>query len=320
MNDELALLWACLDTPAPLFSQATITSWPAVVRDWLVSSQILRETTAASQIACPACEDGHVEEVIQVSDASPARYYIPCPENLRVEIDPEDLRRWTVDFDALAANTARALCLAGEPMLTIPGRLWQLGRTSMLGTTRGVVFVRRLDEPDAAHVVAELDRSGRDIVLVPRHVPDERIWPGRVPAVIPLSQVATLEDESVLLDVVALTEMIAEADRAAHTIGGLTVTDAELNSIVKRKVKAAQKSALTDDAIVAAYKIHGTARATEEALKAEGYEIDHSTIARKVKQAEEAEELRETLDSGSIGRSVASQPCDRGKKIDQYRK
>lgn len=318
MNDVLGLLLQAADDVGRSFDHSVMATWPPGALEELQRLKFLRRSAGGLYATCPNCSNVHGEPVSIVGD----QYFISCPESMIVEVEPEMCESWEVDPSGFASAVHRVLQLKGKPKEVMPDRLWKLGRTSWPAggrSTREVVFARRMYERDASSVVAHLDAGGRAIVLVPHVPPDKGIFPGRVPAVITLSQVATIEDRSLCLDVLAMAEAVKDADRAASMIGGLTLTERELNAVIRRHVKAEQKATLTDDAVVQAYKIHQNARATAEALRKEGYPIHHSTVARKVKAAEEAGELRETRDSASVGRSVASRRSDRAKKFIERR-
>ncbi|MCC6909088.1 MAG: hypothetical protein IT430_14185 [Phycisphaerales bacterium] len=320
LNEILQLLIVAADDVGRVFDYAEIRTWPPGTLDQFRRLRLLRPSSGGLMAPCPNCLDAHTETVTVFEESDGRRrYFIPCPESLRVEVTAEMCCGWQVDVEALASLIAVSIGLHGAKAM-VPGRLWRLGRTKWKDGTRQVLFATRLIDDDASSVVCHVGTHGRDIVLVPHLIPERCLWPGLVPAVIPLTRVATLSSNGIELDLVAMVETVAEANRLAHTIGGLTLTDRELNSVVRRHVKAEKSASLTDEAIVAAYQAHGTVRQTAEALKAEGFKIHPATVARKVKQAQEAGELRETLDTPSVGRTVASQPRDRGKKMSQYGK
>jgi len=316
VTDFDSLFWASFDTVNPVFSHSAVEQWPADQFKLLLKLGLIEQTASATYVVCPECPSGHDEEVITVAAADGRlTFWIRCPEALRVEIPASDLERWTIDFDCAADAISESLSLSGRRSVRIPSRLWRLGRTEHRGSQRDVFLARGLAWLDGEHIASEIRGVGRPIVLIGDSLPHGRVLNLPKLTLAPLSQAATVSEHGLDLDAVAMFELIIEADRAAHTIGGLTLSDRELNSMIRRQIDAHQKSTLTDDAIVAAYKIFGTARATEEALRKEGFEVDHSTIARKVKKAEEANELRSEMDSASVARTVASRSCDRQQKI-----
>ena len=187
--------------------------------------------------------------------------------------------------------------------------------------TRPVVFVRRLGDADASELVERVSMDGRTIVLVPNHVPDDRIWPGKKPPVIPLSDVLFWNDGVVELDGGILLDIVRVADDTPCMAGGLEITHEDLQVMIRRQVKADKKTALTDEAMLQALKMHGgNARAAARALNEEGYPVHHSTVSRKLKRFRETHDIDREDDSASVARTVASQPRDRGKKMSQYGK
>ena len=116
MSDPLELLWTSVETDNPTFTAEDLRRWPAGTADRLIGLGLLRLTTSATHVTCPACDEGHVEEVLpRKGDDGKVRFFIRCPEALRVEVPDDLLLQWTVDFDALADGLAKALTLKGHP-------------------------------------------------------------------------------------------------------------------------------------------------------------------------------------------------------------
>ena len=163
-------------------------------------------------------------------------------------------------------------------------------------------------------------QHGRDIVLVPHHVPDERLWPQRIPPVIALSQVASCDAAGLVVDTTVMAEAVVEIDRlnsAKHAIG----TDRTGQRIVQRAVKAEIKSLVSDDALVAAYKQHGSYRKAAEALSAQTEtKITKDVVRRAVERQGGIKEVMQEHDTPSVSRIVASHRRDRAKKMSQYGK
>jgi len=156
-------------------------------------------------------------------------------------------------------------------------------------------------------------------VLVPHHVPDERVWQGTVPAVVPLTEVMSWEGEQPILDVMALVDAVETADRRAGQAAALSL-DAGGKKMVRRQVKAEIKSLLTDDAMVAAYKEHGSLRKAADALTDQtGQKISKDKVGRAIERRGGLAEILAEGDSPSVARTVASQRRDRAKKFVERR-
>lgn len=82
MGDLLSRLWACFDSSEPLFSAREVASWPDGQAQWLQERGVLCATTSASRVGCSCCPSGHVEDVLEVPDADPPRFFIACPESV----------------------------------------------------------------------------------------------------------------------------------------------------------------------------------------------------------------------------------------------
>jgi len=321
-DDLLRLLLAAADDLGREFNHAEIARWPINALPNFESMELLRASSGGLFAPCPNCDNGHIEPVVvRIEPGGGKRFFIWCPEDLRVEVTAEMCRSWEVDPDGLAHAMAAALDLKGSPKAIVPDRLWRLGRIPWGGKTREVVLARRMRDNDAATIAAHIGAGGRAIVLAPNLLPDDRIWPGHVPAVIALSRVATVEIDRILIDGVALMETVAEADALAESRSVLPVDPEIKKQVVRGQVKAEIKGQLEDDVLVAAYLEHGSGDKAAEALtKQLERPISRDRVYRAVNRAREAGELSSPGDSPSIAWTFASQPRDRGKKIDQYRK
>lgn len=320
MNHSLSILWACFDTTDPLFSASEFESWPTADRKWLRESGVLKETTAATAIACPSCEDGHVEEVLELPDSNPRRFFIPCPEEVRVEVDIEHLRQWTVDLDIVASLISAALSLTGGVMPVTPGRLWRLGTTKMGPTSREVLLLRRPDAADGARIAAHVGQTGRPIVLFAGGEPPASIWPGRTPACIALSRVVSHDGSAVQVNAILLHELVSHADDLQSQMNAIPIDPKGRKLIVRRQLKAELSSHLADSNLLAAYRQHGSMREAAKALTAErGTPITKDMIQRAVARAGGAKAVMNSEDSESVVRTVASQRRDRGTKVVKIR-
>lgn len=320
--DLFRMLLVAADAPGALFDHAEVSRWPKHALDDLLHAHLVRPSQTGLTAPCPHCDDHHVETVTVVAptdDDGKPRYFICCPESLKIEVAEEMCRGWEVDLDGLAAVLASALGVsAAKPV--VPGRFWRLGRMPWRTSTRGVAFAVRLADDDAHTLMRHVGTGGRAVVFVPHRVPDPSRWPGRAPAVIPMHAAATVADDNVVLDPEVVLEAISESDHRAELAGGVSL-DARGKKLVRGQVKAELKANLTDDILVAAYQQHGSLDKAAAALsKQTETEISRDRVWRAVQRAQEAGVLARTEDSGSVGRSVASQRRDRGKKIDQYRK
>jgi len=309
------ILWASFDTPEPTFPDTEVRSWPPQVREAMIHHELIVEAGPLGRIACPDCPDGHIEEVIERpgADGRP-RYFIPCPQSLRVEIPPEALRRWRLNFERIVAVVASALSMLRRPLAIVPGRLWRLGKTQWQGASREVLLARGLAWADGEAIAHRVGPAGRPIVLVADQTPAVDIWSGRVPALVPLSRVATLGATAIEVDVTHMMMLVRDADARAERASLLPVAPKDRTRVINRHVRAAMKKQLDQDAYVAAYKLHGSARKAEAALREEGIRVHFSTIARAVKRARQTEDIARTANSQSVCRTVASHRRDSGRK------
>lgn len=318
--DLFRMLLVAADAPGSLFDHSEVSRWPTGAIDDLLRSHLVRSAQTGLTAPCPHCDDGHVESVTVVApsdDTEKPRYFISCPESLKVEVTEEMCRGWSVDLDGLAVTLASALAVS-TPKPVVPGRFWRLGRMQLRDTTREVVFAARLADDDAEALMRHVGTGGRAVVFVPHRVPDPGRWPGRAPAVIAMHDVAAMAEDNIVLDPEAVLEAIDIADRNAEARGE-TPEEKLTAKRIERGVRKVIENMVSDDALVRAYVTHGSYRKAAEALIREGQITDRWAVERAVKAKGGPKAVKRETDSGSVGRTVASQSRDRAKKLDQYR-
>lgn len=318
-TDLFHLLLEAMDDVDRVFDHRETSCWPPGELEALKALGLVRRATGALHAPCPNCDEAHIEPVmIRQVDGGAPRYFIRCPQSMRVEVSAEMCIGWQVDGEGLARALSDAMDLQSKPKAIVPGRLWQLGRTPWKKATREVVFATRLHDADAATVATHIGPGGRAIVFVPRNAPDDRIWSGNVPAVVALSRVATLTPQGIQLDVAAMSEVVTDADRLAEARSALPVDPEVKKQVVRRQVAAHMKSMEWDDNLVAAYKQHNSYRKAARALTEQtGKPISKDMVQRAVERQGGLAEVMSDSDSPSVARTVASQRRDRARKFSE---
>jgi hypothetical protein len=311
--DPLDRFWTCYDTAWPLVGAQEAAWWPAGALEALIALKLLVPTTPASQLACPACADRHVEEVQAVRRPDGVmRYYLPCPQNVRVQVDAQLLRQWSPDFPRLVRRVKELLNIEGRAREHVPERLWRLGTTTWNRRPREVYLARGLCWPDGQTILSRVPAGNRPIVFVGLWRPDRLMAEAAAPVVvIPLVAVMSATLGNLALDLSLLANWIAGADEAADRSGALTDRD------LRQRVQQFAEQHIDDGGtmnLIAAFSRQGmSTRQIEREMKKRGDLIDHATIARKRKNITKA---HPPPSSGSVVRSASSQPRDkRGKPI-----
>jgi hypothetical protein len=224
------------------------------VVDQLVSLNFVVRTANAVCVSCPAC-GGHAEEVVAFDyPDGTTRYYVPCPQDFRVEVHPVLLERWTINWDALAQSTASALTLAGQCTQLIYDRLWRLGRIKWKGTYRDAMLARGLSWPDGRDVARQIARNTRPVVFVgDRPVPDD-VWVGREPPKVRISQVTSFDGDKTSIDANATLAAIVLGEAELTAGNPLAPDPHRLTLMIRRQIRAEGKTRLTDDILLAAYQ------------------------------------------------------------------
>ena len=285
MLDWNEFFWGTLELTNPTYPYSTVQYWPDWFRDSLTSMHVLRNAEPANHVWCPDCCHSHLEPVIPLADPDGTmRFYISCPEQLRVELTPEDRMQWTIDAGAVATQLATAMGLTGHCKCLVSSRLWRLGRVDWQGHSRDVLFARGLTWKNRRRTIQCICHATRPIVFVSRRLPSRKIWPGRIPPVIALSQVAIVGDGRLELDRDAIFSAVREVDDAAARPPE-TLSVQQLKVIVRQQVNAEEKSALFDDACIAAYRSEGSYRKAALLLSQEmGRPVSKDQIAQAMKR------------------------------------
>jgi hypothetical protein len=316
MSDPLSFIWPHCDSAEPLFSEHALTPWSRGAFGDLVAAGFLCPANNSDSVVCPSCGD-HVEEVLLTDGPDGlSEFSIYCPASLRVKVQPLLLRQWTIDFDVLTQAVAASLSLGGLCTALAPGRLWRLGRTKWQGASRDVLFARGLNWPDGRALASQIAHTTRPIVFVADRFPAADIWPGRVPSVIAMSQVATSRGGQIEIDHDAVLAVILEVDSDRAADSSATIDAGQLKVMIRQQVKAEERSQLTDDILVAAYRQEGSVRKAATFLsKQTGQLVTKDKVQSAVARAGGADAVARDGDSGSVVRTVASQRRDRSKKI-----
>lgn len=311
MVDSNEFLWDALELTDPTYPDVKVRYWPAAFREALTALNLLRPAEAARYVICPSCHRGHLERVIALpGHDGQVRFFIPCPDALRVELSPSDRAQWAIDVDAMASNLAAALGLAGRCKCLVPSRLWRLGRTAWQGQSRDVLFARGLTWKDGRRMARHIARTTRPVVFVSSRLPSRRIWPGRIPPLVVLSQVATLGDHQLELDRDAVFTVIREADENAETNQTVELAMDQFRESILQDLRAEQSADPIDDIYVAAYLAEGSYRKAAQRLSEElGRPITKDRVERAVQRRAAGKSPRRRRTARATNRGL-SHTCD----------
>ncbi len=147
-------------------------TWDPERLAFLQSAGILRQGPLARHFVCDNCPAQHVEEVYweeSALDPSGRRAYIPCPDDIPVNIPIDRLQQWVPDAGALAETLAGSMELSGRVSELLPGSLWKLGRRRLAGRFRDIFLAVVPQERLAAICECAVQNLGAPdgILLVP---------------------------------------------------------------------------------------------------------------------------------------------------------
>src|SRR5690554_5307833 len=111
-SDQFQLLLDAIDDVDRTFDHSETSRWPSGELETLKALGLVRQATGTLHAPCPNCDEVHVESVtIRRTPEGRPRYFIRCPESMRVEVTAEMCIGWQVDGDGLAKALAAAMDL-----------------------------------------------------------------------------------------------------------------------------------------------------------------------------------------------------------------
>jgi hypothetical protein len=141
------MLSQLLDAKSTTLTAEDLASIAPEDRQVLLSHRILAAGRPAMHVACNACHEDHVEEVVRVKDKNGLVFFrIPCPEAGWVDVPQERMKQWTLDTTRLVALLAEATSKENQPDEVLPGLAWKLGTVNLKGDSYDVVFVRNREQ------------------------------------------------------------------------------------------------------------------------------------------------------------------------------
>jgi hypothetical protein len=309
MTDALRFLLPLVDTESLLIRKEHTSRWPEGVLQRLLDAGFLQVTNDAATIRCPECGE-HTEEVYcDDDDAGPPRFYVHCPVTWRVEIAPDARRQWRVSVQHLVETVSQTMNLKGAPKELLAGRLWRMGRTLWNGTSRDVVFARGLLWDDSQQVRSAIARCSKPILVTPRQLKTKIPW-RTAPAALSLDLIASMADRFTL-DVDEIIAVLGDESGKPEESAIEVPTAEDLRLLVRRQIKAEQKTELVDAVLVQAYLQEGSIRKAAEFLTSQtGQFISKDKVQRAVHRSGGIDSLVDGKDSNSIVRGVASQCRD----------
>lgn len=320
MREPLEFLWPVVEAVTPIVTPDALRRWPKETRDQVIAAKLLKPAGTSEFVRCPACGHTHKGRPFDRTSATgEVRHFIRCPEVLRAEVTAEDMQQWAVDVDAVAHALAAALSLSGNCKDLVPDRIWRCGRTMWQGIFRDVLFARGLARRDASQLRRSITASRQPIVLVGTDVPAADFWRGHTHTVVALSPLAHLEDGEITLELDAVVAAVHDAEATVNTASPTAIDKNHLLLMIRQQVKAENRSDLSDDVLIAAYRQCGSNRKAASYLSEQtGQDFTKDQVHRAVKRAGGVLAVLNHENSNSVVRDVASQSRDAsGKRIRQ---
>jgi len=218
MNEPLEYVWSLAELDDPLVSQTNVDRWPQGVFQQLRDAGLLRQGPAANKVLCPECHD-HFEEVLCCEGpGGRPELFVYCPEVLRAEVPPRQLRRWRLDVERLATLLAGALQPSTLPEELLRGAAWLVGRIPLYGTNYHAVFVGQTDHASLAEQLPRLVPAARTILLVGRRSATSKLGHGPFAGLVALEGICRLAQGALRLDLERLRDGLHPETGSAENV------------------------------------------------------------------------------------------------------
>jgi hypothetical protein len=234
------------------------------------------------------------------------RFFIPCPESLRAEVNADDLVQWRLDFSVLARLVRELLKIDGRVRERVPDQLWRLGEVAWRDQPREVFIARGLAWHTDTSAAAQCAGPNRPIVLIGLTPPPARSWLGTAPAVVPLSAIVDGDDGRLDLNLTRLHRMVDDADAVARQ--SVAAAEDKLQKTIDRHVERRLAEGPLNELLGALESQGLSTRQIEGELARRGIEMDHATVCRRLAKTRRP---RSPASSRSVLREASSQPRDR---------
>jgi hypothetical protein len=303
MTDAFKCLCLLMDMDNPRISAYEASMWPDDGFEKILAQGFLQQVENTEYVTCQECFDHEEEVLCRDYPGGIVRWFIPCPEHGRTEIEPDDLKQWAINFDAVARSLASQLNLTGNAVEIAPGHVWRLGRWNVSGRVRDILFVVGLNTANAEACRRAITSAHGPVVLIPHQIPAESYWNGKTPPVISLYAAAEFRKDQIAFDAEYILDVIRQTEVAPSSVESLTLDQIKL--IIRKEMRTQGKVQITDDLLIAAYLRCGSYRLAEEFLSKETkQEVKKDRIRRAVIKAGGAKAIVSDRVSDSVVRST----------------
>ena len=258
MHDALATVLGRLELDPPHFMGHEVRYWPKDAIEVWTDWGVLQPISPSTSLPCHGCGGDYYGEVVYVTSlrTKEVQIYLPCPECGTSRVDPDDLRRWTVDVEQLIRRVFPDAGVWLDVAPLIPDRLWRVGKSDWGSHTWNVFFGRMFYRRDAREILKKAGVPSRSVVFVPELMPEPDTKDGRRPLIVSLSSAACWRDGAICLDQKSIEGRLAEwvddpdpaRKRAARKRASRAADIEALAAEMREHLRAARRHALAEAA------------------------------------------------------------------------
>jgi len=210
----MRIVWDAAAMPHPLLVADEVAALQGQTAERLKALGILRRGRTATAVGCEACELEHLERVEAAPGPDGAtRFFIPCPEQGRVEVSRERLQQWLLDFTPIAAAIGRSLEASGEPEVVRPGRLWRLGEAALAGRLHELWMIRGAFWSGGPEILPLTARRGVPLFFILGEAPAEGLASLDPRRSFEVAALVTLDGDGLQVDAGAVERRLRPAPR-----------------------------------------------------------------------------------------------------------
>jgi len=212
LREILATVLGRLDIDTPHFVGYEVCYWPKRALEVWTDWGVLRAISPSTGLPCHECGGDYYGEVVYVNSlrTGELQIFLPCPECGTSRVDPDELRRWTVDVEQLVRRVFQPADVRLDFTQLVPDRLWRVGRSDWAGRAWSVLFGRMFHRRDAREILTKATIPSRSVVFVPDLVPKPDPTDDRRPLIISLTSATSWHQDAVRLDRQSIEDRLAE--------------------------------------------------------------------------------------------------------------
>ena len=181
----------------------------------LLKLKLLIPAKPVSYATCSDCLEysGEVTSIVRADGRT--QYYLACPNCGSIEVNKNELLRWTFHFEPVIETVAHSLRTQGSIQELVPGKLWSVGRAAIAGQSRPIYVGRCFIGHPAAQVISKLPSGKSPLLFAMSDLPPEGLNGFDPDRLFALRSLVYLEENKLRFDSQAVLDQVAVAPKVS---------------------------------------------------------------------------------------------------------